>query len=115
MIFKEKILSFVLWMFKSWIEEFLEDDFEVYAERVIVWAEKDAIGSPSDQCMNLMSSVGELAGAVRRDDGMELSDAVGDVLFRLVILCKQYGVTPTGCLAGACAAIAADKKSYGDG
>jgi len=64
-------------------------------EQIISWAEERKLTDNrnfSSQMIKLMEEVGELSGAIARNDKSEQVDAIGDIQVVLIILCKQLGI-----------------------
>jgi len=64
-------------------------------EQIIAWAEERKLTDNrnfSSQMIKLMEEVGELSGAIARNDNSEQVDAIGDIQVVLIILCKQLGI-----------------------
>ena len=64
-------------------------------EQIISWAEERKLTDNrnfSSQMIKLMEEVGELSGAIARNDNSEQVDAIGDIQVVLIILCKQLGI-----------------------
>lgn len=83
-------------------------NFEELQERVISWADNRDLLLPTNasrQFLKVTEEVGELAGAMARNDQYEIEDAMGDTLVTLIILSEQLGIDPVECLKGAYAVI----------
>lgn len=79
-------------------------DFYQLQIDVLNWAANKGIlrqSDPKSQLLKTISEIGELADAVNKDDPDEFTDAVGDVLVTLIILCELKGYDPISCLEGA--------------
>ena len=64
-------------------------------EQILSWAEERKLTDNrnfSSQMIKLMEEVGELSGAIARNDKSEQVDAIGDIQVVLIILCKQLGI-----------------------
>lgn len=55
----------------------------------------------SKQMLKVIEEVGEVAGALARNDKYELRDGIGDVFVTLIILAQQNDLTATECLTQA--------------
>lgn len=69
-------------------------------ERVEQWStEKDLhLADPAKQYLKVAEECGEIAAALARNDMPELTDAIGDTLVTLIILCQQVNLSPESCL-----------------
>jgi len=79
-------------------------NFDELIKNVIQWADDKSILKPenaSKQMLKVMEEVGETAGALAKNDQVELKDGIGDAFVTLIILAKQCGFTPEGCLEAA--------------
>ena len=67
----------------------------IIEEQILQWAEERKLTDSSNvksQMIKIIEEVGELAGAIARNDKSEQIDAVGDIQVVLIILCKQLGI-----------------------
>ena len=72
--------------------------------KVIEWASERGLIKEENapkQFIKLTEEVGELASALLKSDPYETIDAIGDIQFVLIILCKQLGLNMTDCLNSA--------------
>ena len=79
-------------------------EFQDLINNVIGWADDKNILKPENstkQMLKVMEEVGETAGALAKDDRVELKDGIGDSFVTLIILAKQCGFTPDECLEAA--------------
>lgn len=68
---------------------------ETIEQKILQWAEQrklTEITNVKSQMIKLMEEVGELSGAVARNQKSEQIDAIGDIQVVLIILCKQLGI-----------------------
>lgn len=82
--------------------------FEQLQQAVKLWASNRDLLDPSNcnrQFLKVTEEVGELAGAIARQDMVEAEDALGDTLVTLIILAEQLGLDPVTSLAMAYATI----------
>ncbi|MDA7710431.1 MazG-like family protein [Flavobacteriaceae bacterium] len=78
--------------------------FDELIENVTQWADDKNILKPENstkQMLKVMEEVGETAGALAKDDRVELKDGIGDSFVTLIILAQQCGFTPSECLEAA--------------
>lgn len=64
-------------------------------EKVIEWANERNLTDRSKvrpQMLKLMGELGELAGAIARDDTDKIKDSLGDIQVVLIILSEQLGL-----------------------
>lgn len=64
-------------------------------EQILQWAEERKLTDNTNfksQMIKLIEEVGELAGAIARNDKSEQVDAIGDIQVVLIILCKQLNI-----------------------
>jgi NTP pyrophosphatase (non-canonical NTP hydrolase) len=76
----------------------------IYAERIREWAEARNLiegSNPQAQMVKLMEEIGELAGALARDNQDGVLDGIGDAFVVLTILAKQRGLEIEACIAKA--------------
>ena len=79
-------------------------DFEELISRVTAWAEDKGIlveGNARNQMLKVLEEVGELSGALLKNDTVGIIDGLGDAFVTLIILSFQLGLTPTECLQSA--------------
>jgi NTP pyrophosphatase (non-canonical NTP hydrolase) len=72
--------------------------------KVLEWAEKRGILIPDNatkQMLKLTEEVGELAGAIAKNNKIDQIDAIGDIQVVLIILSKQLGIDYKNALASA--------------
>lgn len=69
----------------------------------------------SKQMLKTVEEVGEVAGALARNDKHELKDGIGDVVVTLIILAQQNDMTLVECLQQAYNEIADRKGKMIDG
>lgn len=71
---------------------------------VLAWADErgliDKENAPR-QMLKVMEEVGELAGAMAKQNEPDTVDAIGDVLVTVIILAEQMGLSATQCLGEA--------------
>jgi len=71
---------------------------------VLAWADErgliDKENAPK-QMLKVMEEVGELAGAIAKQNETDTVDAIGDVLVTVIILAEQMGLSATECLGEA--------------
>jgi NTP pyrophosphatase (non-canonical NTP hydrolase) len=70
-------------------------------QNVLDWAEqKDLLHQEyhPKQMMKIMEELGELSQACLKDNPMAIIDGIGDVFVTVIILAKQLGYSPKGCL-----------------
>lgn len=70
-------------------------------KKIEKWAEDRNLiegSSPEKQMLKLTEEVGELAGAIARDDILKIMDGIGDAVVVLTILAKQLSVTIESCI-----------------
>ena len=82
--------------------------FEELQQAVKQWADnRDLLdfSNRNRQFLKVTEEVGELAGAIARQDMVEAEDAMGDTLVTLIILSEQLGLDPVISLAKAYAVI----------
>lgn len=72
-------------------------------EKVEQWSEDKGLNTAesSKQMLKVIEEVGEVAGALARNDKYELRDGIGDVFVTLIILAQQNDLTVTECLTQA--------------
>ena len=78
--------------------------FDKLIENVTQWADDKNILKPENstkQMLKVMEEVGETAGALAKDNRVELKDGIGDSFVTLIILAQQCGFTPSECLEAA--------------
>lgn len=78
--------------------------FEHLQGAVILWAIDRNLVNPDNrfkQYAKMIEESGELAKAMLQDNEPEITDAVGDVLVTVLILCAQLGINPVKCLEAA--------------
>jgi len=76
-------------------------DFEELITRVTGWAIDKGIlveGNARNQMLKVVEEVGELSGALLKNDMPGVIDGIGDAFVTLIILSKQLGLSPTACL-----------------
>ena len=79
-------------------------DFEELISRVIDWAYDKGIlveGNARNQMLKVLEEVGELSGALLKNDKAGIIDGIGDAFVTLIILSYQLGLNPTKCLQSA--------------
>ena len=79
-------------------------NFDELIKNVIQWADDKSILKPENatkQMLKVMEEVGETAGALAKNDQVELKDGIGDAFVTLIILAKQCGFMPEECLEAA--------------
>jgi NTP pyrophosphatase (non-canonical NTP hydrolase) len=78
--------------------------FDKLIEEVTQWANDKNILKPENstkQMLKVMEEVGETAGALAKNNQVNLKDGIGDSFVTLIILAQQCGFTPTECLEAA--------------
>ena len=78
--------------------------FDELNKRVIAWARDKGIlerDNVHKQMNKVTEEMGELAGAILRDDEEKIIDGIGDGFVTLIILSKQMGLEPDECLLAA--------------
>ena len=78
--------------------------FDYLNDKVIEWARKRGILERENrykQTIKIQEEIGELAGAILRDDEEKIIDGIGDGFVTLIILSKQLGLDPAECLLAA--------------
>jgi NTP pyrophosphatase (non-canonical NTP hydrolase) len=78
--------------------------FEQLSANVMDWAEDKGIlveGNARNQMLKVLEEVGELSGALLKNDKAGIIDGIGDAFVTLIILSFQLGLTPTECLQSA--------------
>lgn len=86
-----------------------ELDFEHLRYSVLDWARQRNLLNPENahkQMLKVTEEVGELAGAIAKNNTEDIIDAVGDTLVTIIILSEQLGVDPIVCLTSAYMTIA---------
>jgi len=71
---------------------------------VIKWAEDRGLMTPGNhykQAIKLSEEVGELSGAILKQNDEEVKDALGDIQVVLIILAEQLGYDLDECLESA--------------
>jgi|TARA_B100000900_G_scaffold404734_1_gene413471 NTP pyrophosphatase (non-canonical NTP hydrolase) len=79
-------------------------NFDELVSNVLEWASEKGILKPensSKQMLKVMEEVGETAGALAKNDEVELKDGIGDSFVTLIILASQCGFEPSECLESA--------------
>ena len=91
---------------------------EKFESKLPGWAiEKGIIpnSSQKDQLTKIMEEVGEIAGAIARQDEDLLADAIGDAMIAITILARISDLSVTGCMESAWAEIVGRKGKMKDG
>jgi NTP pyrophosphatase (non-canonical NTP hydrolase) len=73
-------------------------------EKVLEWAKERGIlitDNATKQMLKLTEEVGELAGAIAKNNKTDQIDAIGDIQVVLIILSKQLGIDYGNALASA--------------
>lgn len=73
-------------------------------EKIVDWAIKRGITNTENapkQMLKVMEEVGELAGALAKNNEDATIDAIGDVLVTIIILSYQLELNPWDCLESA--------------
>lgn len=71
--------------------------FDELIDMVGSWAVNKGLVSESNstrQMLKVMEEVGEVAGALAKNNRDDLVDAIGDSFVTLIILCKQMSIDP---------------------
>jgi phosphoribosyl-ATP pyrophosphohydrolase len=79
-------------------------NFDELITNVIGWADDKGIlveDNAPKQMLKVVEEVGETAGALLKDDRVELIDGIGDSFVTLIILSMQLGLHPSECLEAA--------------
>jgi NTP pyrophosphatase (non-canonical NTP hydrolase) len=86
-----------------------ELEFEHLRTAVLEWAAARSLLKPENafkQMLKVSEEVGELAGAIAKNNREDTIDAIGDTLVTIIILSEQLGLDPTVCLLSAYQTIA---------
>lgn len=79
-------------------------NLDILANNVREWADNKGLlkkENSAKQMLKVTEEVGEVAGAVARDDMEKLKDGIGDSFVTLIILAHQNGLNPAECLNAA--------------
>jgi len=79
-------------------------DLTTLSNNVREWADNKGLlkkENSAKQMLKVTEEIGEVAGAVARDDREKLKDGIGDGFVTLIILAHQNGLTPEECLEAA--------------
>ena len=78
--------------------------FDELNNKVIDWAHDKGLlkkENANKQMLKVLEEVGELSGALLRNDEAGIKDGIGDAFVTLIILSKQLGYEPYECLGAA--------------
>lgn len=78
--------------------------YEELNELIVEWAtNKDLIkkDNAKTQMLKVLEEVGELSGALLKDNQEQIIDGIGDSLVTLIILSSQLGLDSVACLESA--------------
>lgn len=79
-------------------------DLTTLSNNVREWADNKGLLKKENsayQMLKVTEEIGEIAGAIARDDMDKLKDGIGDGFVTLIILANQNGLTPEECLEAA--------------
>lgn len=79
-------------------------NLDILANNVREWADNKGLlkkENSAKQMLKVTEEIGEVAGAVARDDMEKLKDGIGDGFVTLIILAHQNGLNPVECLGAA--------------
>lgn len=85
-------------------EENKQHNMDNLVKKVLLWAQGKGLLERDyayKQMLKVMEEVGELSGALVRQDDEEIVDAIGDSFITLIILSKQLNLEPEYCLSQA--------------
>lgn len=76
-------------------------NFETQYHRVVGWGARTGIIQTADiktQTLKFASEAGELCDAIAKDDYEAITDAIGDVLVTMIMICEIGKYDMVGCL-----------------
>ncbi len=76
-------------------------NFRALEKKVLEWSDEKGIlanATPRDQLLKTMEELGELAGAIAKDNRNGVIDGFGDVLVTLIIGAELQGLNMEDCL-----------------
>jgi len=77
------------------------DSLDDISIAVLAWADERRLihpGNANKQILKVMEEVGELAGAMAKNNKKEIIDAIGDSLVTIIILAAQMNLSVKECL-----------------
>jgi NTP pyrophosphatase (non-canonical NTP hydrolase) len=79
-------------------------EYKELEQLVIKWADEKGIfekGTKMSQALKTLEEVGELIGSIHKDDKVDVSDDLGDILVTIIIQAEMQGLKLEDCLLSA--------------